>query len=192
MKKTFIILCCVLFAYVSCRNVGITHEYSIPNTILLRESLNKEVEEYIFKTSPRSTITPEKLVDACIEHGVDIIFVLAHGQIESSMGTAGIAARTNSVWNVHSHDGRTTNNIIGAGLGYDHPDQSIHPYLTLLKKNYLVNGKDEQDLMNNFVSKYGDRYASSDEFETKLRLLYKRIDRNTNINYLQRSLKKLT
>lgn len=186
IKQILAIMIYIFTAICIMNSSTIQDPHHIPKVALV-----KEVADYINRVSPGSYITPKAIVDKCIEHDIDIIFVLAQGQMESNFGTAGIASTTNSVWNVNSHDGRSSQYIIKNGLGYEHPDHSISPYITLIKSRYLTNGRTEQDLMNQFTSSSGHRYASSLTYESQLRSLYNRIHRTTNIKHLQSHLKKI-
>lgn len=159
------------------------------NKLIIESALITEVDDYISKTSPSSQLNATVLVKKCLEYDLDIIFVLAQGQIESNFGTAGIATKTNSVWNVNSYDGRSAQYIIKNKLGYIHPNHSIEPYLQLIKYKYLSTNKTEYDLMNNFISNAGYRYASSIIYEYQLKSLYNRINNTTNIKKLQNHIK---
>lgn len=187
MIKQILAIVIYIFTAICIMNSDVVQDpYHIPKAALI-----KEVEDYINRVSPRSNITPRIIVDKCIEHDIDIIFALAQGQIESNFGTTGIASTTNSVWNVNSYDGRSSQHIIKNGLGYEHPDHSISPYISLIKRRYLTNGRTEQDLMNQFTSSSGHRYASSTVYESQLKSVYNRIHRTTNIKHLQSHLKKI-
>lgn len=191
MIKQILTITIYIFTAICIMNNSVVRDpHHIPKTTL-ENALTKEVTDYINRVSPKSSITPKAIVDKCIEHDIDIIFVLAQGQIESNFGTAGIASITNSVWNVNSHDGRSSQYIIKNGLGYEHPDHSISPYISLIKRQYPTNGRTEQDLMNKFTSSSGHRYASSLAYESQLRSLYNRIHLTTNIKHLQSHLKKI-
>lgn len=150
----------------------------------IKDSLITEINNYINHIAPDNNLSGELLLNACLEYNIDIIFVLAQGQLESGFGTKGVATKTNSVWNVMSYDGRSSNYIISKGHGYNDPNESITPYLKLLKNRYLTNGKTEKDLMNNFMSDSGHRYASSTQYEYHLKSIYNKILNQTNINEL--------
>lgn len=149
-----------------------------------KDSLISEVNNYINKKAPKNRISGEAIIDACIKYNIDIKFVLAQAQLESGFGTKGIAAKTNSVWNVMSYDGWSANKIIKNGRGYNHPNESIEPYMKLLKNKYLVDGKTEYDMMQKFISSTGHRYASNPKYEEQLKYIYNRIDKQTNIDEL--------
>ena len=134
----------------------------------VREALVIEVENYIKEYAPASALSALTLVNLCGEYGVDVRLPLAQGHIESHFGTKGTASKTNSVWNVGAFDGYSADKQIREGYGFKHPDYSIEPYLKLLTTRYLVEGKTEEELLNNFVDINGNRYASCQEYESKL------------------------
>lgn len=153
-------------------------------TMSVKDSLIAEVDAYLKKAAPSTKLKGECIVDACIKYNLDINFVLAQAQIESNFGTAGIAKKTNSPWNVGAYDRRSSGEMIRKGYGYKDPNESIDKYMRLLRRNYLVNGKTEHDLMNNFVTRRGLRYASSRSYESSLKKTYNKINKVTNIDEL--------
>ena len=66
----------------------------------IRTELVRQTNSYISQRFPKSKLTGEALVMACEKHDFDICFALAQAEIESGLGTAGKAKRTNSPWNV--------------------------------------------------------------------------------------------
>lgn len=166
-------ICVLCFSTASFNNVIFpTNTINIGQEITSQQNKTKlirEVDKYITSVARNSKISSETIVDACLEHGVDIKFVLAQGHIESHFGTTGKASRTNSVFNI-------------IGVKYDHPDHSIEPYLKLLNTRYLVGGKTEKDMMQNFLDKNGKRYAMSPSYESELRSTYNKIKKHTNID----------
>ena len=137
----------------------------------IKTELVEEVDNYISRTSPRSKVNGCVIVDACLKYNVDIKFVLAQGHIESHFGSAGKAARTNSIFNLDK-------------TKYKHPNHSIEPYFELLTSKYLVRGKTEKDLMKNYVNKGGKRYATSKTYERDLTAAYTKIKNRTKIDKL--------
>lgn len=183
------------FKYLVFLLIGIACGFSVDkaptNTVVvmdrnevIRELLIDEVDGYINKNFSNSNLDAQALVDICLEEDFDIAFALAQGQIESGFGTAGAARKTNSVWNVGHYDNRTANCVIRAGLGFNHPNESIEPYIRLVKDKYLGDNKTVEDLMKRYVSLSGYRYASDKSYESKLRATYQTILRETNINTL--------
>lgn len=149
------------------------------------QSLEIEVDNYIKSIAPTSKLSGKDIVEKCFEYNIDIIFVLAQGQIESHYGTTGTARKTNSVFNVGAYDGHSANKQNKNGFGFNDPNDSIEPYLILLTNEYLVNGKTEYDLMNNYVNYLGMRYASDNNYERMLKSIYNKIKKITNIYDLQ-------
>ena len=172
------------------------HSYDIYRTqnelkyYAAKDAVVESIDKYIDSIAPKSCLNGIVVFEMCEKYDVDIMFVLAQGQIESHFGTAGIAAKTNSVWNVMAFDGRSASDMIAKGHGYEHPDYSVEPYLVLITTKYMVNGKTEKDLMNNYVSSSGHRYASSKTYETAMTNTYNRIKNTTNIDTLYGEYKK--
>lgn len=164
--------------------VVIQHRENVLHLQSVKFDLVTETENYIKKIAPGSCLNALTLVESCDEYDIDLIFVLAQGQIESHYGTRGIAAKTNSVFNVHSFDGVSADQILKSGKGYKHPDYSVRPYLELLQNNYLVNGKTERDLFKNFVDLNGHRYASAETYEDQLMNTYLKIQTETSLDSL--------
>lgn len=148
------------------------------------------VDAYIQKTASSACLNGIAVVDACVDNDIDICFVLAQGENESHFGTAGLARKTNSVWNVFAYDGQGFEQISSKGK-YKSPDDSVLPYIHLLKKRYMYDNKTEYDLLSNFVDKDGNRYASSKNYEDNLRKKYDSIRSSTPIDSLSLELKKL-
>lgn len=151
---------------------------------LIRTELIKEVNNYITNIFPASRLNAEALVTKCEQHNFDLIFAMAQGQIESGFGTAGKARLTNSVWNVGQWDGRSVTTMNKLGLNFAHPDNSIEPYIMLVKTNYLGDKRTYNDLMIKYVSLTGHRYASNPNYERCIRMTYNRIVRTTRIQEL--------
>ena len=140
-----------------------------------RNQLAIEVDNYISSVAPKANIDAFLMVDLCWQYGVDIRFVLAQGQVESHFATKGTASRTLSIFNVGAYDGHSASRQKRNGFGYSDPNDSIEPYLQLITNEYMVNGKTEIDLMQNYVNRLGMRYASNPRYEKMLRSVYKRI-----------------
>ena len=147
-----------------------------------RNELAVQVDAYIKSVAPNSEIDPFVIIDLCAQYDVDLMFVMAQGQLESHYATKGTAARTNSIFNVGAYDGHSASRQRRNGFGFDDPNQSIEPYLVLLTNDYLVNGKTTTDLMANYVNKYNMRYASNRKYEAQMRSLYRRISSNPSLS----------
>lgn len=156
----------------------------------LREKMAEEINKYIQEVAPSSSLRGLHLLDDCHEADIDIVFVLAQGQIESHYGTTGLARKTNSVFNVYAYDGTEFEEIHEKGK-FSHPNKSVKPYLDLLSRRYLSSNVSEYDLMLNFVDKDGNRYASDPNYEKKLLATYEKILKTTKIDSLQREYNKI-
>lgn len=156
----------------------------------IRSELVRQTDAYISQRFPKSKLTGEALVMACEKHDFDICFALAQAEIESGLGTAGKARRTNSPWNVGAWDGRSVQTMNKLGYGYSHPDQSIEPYIELVKTKYLGNKRTIDDLMVRYTTLSGKRYAADPNYERSLRSTYRRICTKTTLRELQDSLKR--
>lgn len=152
--------------------------------------LVNEVDNYIKSVASQSSLDGYVIVEECLNNSIDICFVLAQGESESHFGTAGLARRTNSVFNVYAFDGHSHEQISEKGK-YKHPNYSVAPYIKLLKNDYLVNGKTEYDLMDGeYVNKHGKRYASSETYEKTLLAKYTKIRQSTKIDSLSQETNK--
>ena len=143
-------------------------------------ALVNEVQKYIEQIAPSSNLRGYAIVEECEKYDVDICFVLAQVEVESSFGTKGIASKLNCVFNVGIYDNKTTEQIEDK-YRFEYPNESIEPYLKLLTTKYLVN-KLEHDLMRKFVDINGNRYASDKDYEIKISSKYKFICENTKIH----------
>ena len=144
-----------------------------------KDSLVAAIDNYIITTAPESTVDGLFLLNKCQEYNVDLVFVLAQATLESNFGTTGMAKKTNSVFNIWAYDGKSIH-AISSKYKYENPNLSIDPYLTLLNDSYL-DGKSEEELLNNFVNKHGKRYASYKNYEKELQIIIKRIEDDTDI-----------
>ena len=155
----------------------------------LNEKLIKEVYTYIKSIAPETKIRAELIVNLCEKYNMNISFVLAQGILESHLGTRGLATKTNSVWNVGSFDNGKIH------YTYKDPNESIEPYLKLLKEKYLtsisVKGdttcKKIKNLIQDrgFVNSEGYRYATSVIYENSLRNIMVKINMESSIDLYQ-------
>ena len=157
----------------------------------VRDDIVSEIDNYIDSIAPDSGLNGIKIFELCNKYDVDVRFVLAQGQAESHFGTTGIAAKTNSVWNVNAWDGRSADDMIRKGDAAPHPDMSIEPYLILLTTEYLVDGKNELDMFEKFVNKHDKRYASNPNYENLVEGIYNRINECTDLDKLLKEYRKL-
>lgn len=148
--------------------------------------LVEECDKYIQSIAPTSNLHGIKIVDASDKYDIDIRLILSQGAIESHFGTKGLAARTNSVFNVGAYDNWSYCKIFNIHK-YPHPDKSIEPYCELLKSDYLGEDKIESDLYEkdgSFVNKSGKRYASDKSYESNIRVRMTEISKSTCIDSL--------
>lgn len=141
------------------------------------DELHSEVLDYVSKVSTKTTKQEQSLiattiVSQALEHNIDICFILAQGTLETHLGTTGI--------------GKSRKSIFGVGKTYESYDQCITRYVKLIHNHYLGSHRTVDDLLNNYSTiKGGHRYSESDDYEMKLKSVYKRVIRTTNIKNLQ-------
>lgn len=182
-RKTMAMVLCLLFPCNCCEYVVGERDFSC--TVMTKELLVAEVERCISGSSGgESQLTATNLVDLCLDYDVDICFVIAQAHVESHFGTRGMAQKTHSVFNVGAGDGYQYD-AIQKIYKYEHPDSSVAPYLDLLTASYLVEGRTEHDLMHDFTTPNGKRYATNPEYEKKLRYRYAQFKKDTRILELQ-------
>lgn len=145
-----------------------------------------EVQKYINSIAPSSNLRGYAVVEECEKYNIDIKFVLAQGEIESHFATKGIGSKLNNVFNVGVFDGLTSSDV-KSNYKYNYPNESIRPYLELLTSRYLVN-KLESDLMDSYVDINGNRYASDNNYESKLKERHTFIKMHTKIDSLQQQM----
>ena len=155
----------------------------------LKAVLVEQVNSYIQQSAPTSALDGLVVVNKCIDYDIDICFVLAQGEIESHFGTKGLARKTNSVFNVYAYDDKKLHEINKNGK-YRHPDDSVEPYIKLLKREYLVDNKTEYDMLKKYVNYCGNRYASAPDYEQKLSSKIEKIEQTTDIGNTYQLLKK--
>jgi hypothetical protein len=166
--------------------------YVIDLKTKMKNLIVSEVRNYINKNAPNSNLTPEYLVDKCLEYDTDVIFVLAQGLLESHFGTRGRAIKTNSVWNVGAFDD-------GQNLyWYKTQDESLEPYLKLVNEKYLITVTSRGDTINRdihhlvqdrgYVNYRGARFATAKNYENGLRKFMVDIDMKTPIGFYQQIL----
>jgi hypothetical protein len=151
---------------------------------IIKMNIIDEMDKYVDNVAPGSELNNGILFELCNKYNVDVIFVLAQGQVESHFATKGTAKKTKSIFNVGAYDGHSAAKQKRNGFGYNNANESIEPYLKLLTNNYLIDGKTETDMMINYVNNVGQRYASNPKYEKMLRNVYNRISSNTNLTNL--------
>lgn len=116
-------------------------------------------------------LTAEAMVKESEKYNFDLPLLMAAAHLESCFGATKRAQRTNSVFSVGSYD--NGKNVIK----YNHPNDSIEGYISLLNNDYLINGKTIDDLLKPgaFVNKNGHRYASKINYESLLKSIRNKI-----------------
>lgn len=117
-------------------------------------------------------LTPEAIVNICEENNFSIPFTMAIANLESCFGQTPRSKRTNSVFSVGSYD--NGKNV----CTYSTPDESIAPFINLIKKDYLQNGEKTLDdllVTNQFVNMNGHRYAKNQKYEGQIKSIMNRI-----------------
>ena len=147
----------------------------------IENSLVEEARTYIKSLYPGCPdIIPSYIVKAGLANNIDICFMLAQTQLETTFGKAGV--------------GRTCSRRSLFGIEkryYKTYKEAINAYVDVLTSNYLVMGRTEQHLLNNYVNKSGHRYAGNPKYEYHLKKHYNTIATTTKIKQLQRQYKRL-
>ena len=145
----------------------------------LKTELIFEAENYIFKKYPKTNKSiPTLLVEHGLKHEIDILFMMAQTQIETSFGTAGAGRET------------SRRSLFGVALKkYNNYESAIENYIKILKKGYLTKGRTEKHLMQRYTTAGGARYAENPNYEVELSGAYAEINRKTKIKELQEKYK---
>ena len=141
-----------------------------------KDVLVDTIDNYIKEIAPSSVMNGLAFVNKCDEYNMDLFFVIAQAQVESSFATTGLGQKMNSAFNVKAYDGKGAKHMDK----HSHPDESIEPYIKLLKNDYLYDvttgeTKTEMDLMNNYVNFEGKRYATNPDYERMMLSTYKKL-----------------
>jgi flagellum-specific peptidoglycan hydrolase FlgJ len=157
------------------------------------DQLIHEVDSFIKKTAPKCKLSSEFLVKKCLEYDIDISFVIAQGILESHLGTKGLATTTNSVWNVGTFDDGQIK------YTYKTANESLEPYLILLKEKYLIRLTAKGDTISRniyhltkdkgYVNLHGKRYATAVGYEAALRKTLISVNLQTSISMYQSVIK---
>lgn len=136
-----------------------------------KDTLVDAIDSYIKEIAPSSVMNGIAFVNKCDEHNMDLFFVVAQAQVESTFATKGLGQKMNSAFNVKAYDGKGSKYMDK----HHHPDESIEPYMVLVKKYYMGDSKTEMDLMNNYVDLNNKRYASNPDYESMMLSTYKKL-----------------
>ena len=161
-------------------NDSIIIEFISPKDSIKNELIN-EAERYIFGNYPKTNKEiPTLIVEQGLENEVDIMFMMAQTQIETSYGTAGAGRET------------SRRSLFGVAIRkYQTYEKAITDYIRILREYYLTRGRTEQHLMNKYTTSGGARYASNPNYEAELRSAYNGIKNKTNIRGLQEQYKNI-
>ena len=136
-----------------------------------KDTLTDAIDSYIREIAPSSVMNGIAFVNKCDEYDMDLFFVIAQAQVESTFATKGLGQKMNSAFNVKAYDGKGSKHMDK----YHHPDESIEPYILLVKKYYMGDSKTEMDLLDNYVDLNNKRYASNTDYETMMLSTYKKL-----------------
>lgn len=136
-----------------------------------KDALVDVVDSYIKEVAPSSIMNGITFVNKCDEYNMNLFFVIAQAQIESAFATKGLGQKMNSAFNVKAYDGKGSKYMDK----YHHPDESIEPYIVLIKNDYMGDSKTEMDLMDNYVNFEGKRYATNPDYEAMMLSTYKKL-----------------
>ena len=136
-----------------------------------KDALVDVVDSYIKEVAPSSIMNGITFVNKCDEYNMNLFFVIAQAQVESAFATKGLGQKMNSAFNVKAYDGKGSKYMDK----YHHPDESIEPYIVLIKNDYMGDSKTEMDLMDNYVNFEGKRYATNPDYEAMMLSTYKKL-----------------
>lgn len=174
-----------IMKYQGIENVNYQRFEIIEDTTQLKKKLENdiinEVTKYINGITPKAhKFIPKYIVQAGLKYDIDICFMVAQTQIETTFGTAGAGREI------------SRRSLFGVAIKrYSNYDTAINDYCELLKKSYLVKGKTEKHLMTKYVTAKGARYAGNPNYERELTKTYTYIKNHTNIYSLQQEYKKM-
>lgn len=185
LPKFFVILI-VIFVFVSINSYSKIDIVQIDNTNTEQEylelkysetinSLYFTIDEYINNITTNHNLDIYHIINLCEKNNYDIVFLLAQAQLESHFGTKGEARKTKSMFNV-------------IWCKYNNVNDSVEPYIELINRKYLSNGRTSKDLLKNFTDIYNHRYAEDPLYEKKLTNIYNKIITNTSITNLFKTL----
>ena len=136
-----------------------------------KDALVDVIDSYIKEVAPSSIMNGIAFVNKCDEYNMNLFFVIAQAQVESAFATKGLGQKMNSAFNVKAYDGKGSKYMDK----YHHPDESIEPYIVLIKNDYMGDSKTEMDLMDNYVNFEGKRYATNPDYEAMMLSTYKKL-----------------
>ena len=157
-------------------SVGDSLQIYMDSVEQIKTNLIYEVNDYIVSVAPRSRMSAEHIVNQCLEHDFDITLLLSQGHLETHFATCG------------------SNNCFGLSKKrYSHPDYSVHDYIDLMKRKYIINRTTEQLLASNVHQENNRKalYSSSSTYGIKVSKIRNDIIKNTNIQDLFENIKEM-
>lgn len=154
----------------------VNEEYDSTYAAVLKVATN-----YINKQAPKAhNDLPKYLLDAALEHDIDLCFMMAQTQLETNFGTLGAGREKSrrSLFGVYAKK-------------YTSYEYAINDWCNLLHKSYLGKGRTEEHLMNSYTTHSGKRYAENPSYEISLKLTYKSIVKSTGLKQMQTELKNM-
>jgi flagellum-specific peptidoglycan hydrolase FlgJ len=147
----------------------------------IQSELVNDVKKYMDYVAPTNKIDAELFVTKCQEYNMDIVIALAQAVLESHLGTKGKATTTHSIFNVGAFDNGQTM------YTYKNVNESIEPFLQLIKNEYLGDKRNVSDLIKDggYRNLQGHRYATSWAYESRLRTIMVHVDMNSSISMYQ-------
>lgn len=118
-----------------------------------------------------TNLSPEMLVNACEQNNFDLAFTMAVANLESCFGCTPRSKKENSVFSVGAYD--NGKNV----CSYANQNESIVPFINLIKNDYLTDKKTINDLLEpgQFVNYIGLRYAKNQKYENQIKNIMNRI-----------------
>ena len=157
----------------------------------VRTILVATVDSYIKEIAPKSKLKGSVIVDLSLKHNFDITLLLAQAHLEGQFATVGRLARTNSAFGVGAYDNGHN------AYTYKDPNESIEPYILLVKSRYLDYTDNDIDktilavdrlLNRNYRSRSGALYAQNDIYGQRLKSIVNNINKQYDVRSLQKDL----
>lgn len=142
----------------------------------IKQELIKDVSCYIQNNASNiNDSIPYYIVKYALEYDIDLCFMMSQTQVETNFGQLGAGRE------------KSRKSLFGVAIKkYENYNLAVIDYCKLLKRLYLINGRDEYFLMNNYINISGNRYAEDINYEEKLKQTYTLIKNTTNIDELQK------
>lgn len=141
------------------------------------------LQEYIDTRFPKSPMKAKDIIEAADTYHISPTFIMAVAQAESRFMTDPDARRArayNSPFGMGNYDdGRNL-------FHFKDTREAVFAYARLIRNEYLVNGRTENDLVSkdgsSFVNYAGNRYASKPDYESFVRGIWDTIRHRTGMS----------